>query len=103
MAKNRFFNNDDDDLNPKFSKEEDHEDDDDNDEQYFDMDDLDDAALFLDTAQMELVNREQNQKALKLATKMAEKTLFWKFRKLNTKLRIISEYYFYFVNLLDSD
>ena len=90
MSKNRFSNEDDDDMDEEM-------------EQYFDMDDLDDTAAFIDAAQMELVNREQDQNVLKLAVDFVSNSWFWKFRRLDTKLRMMETAYKKFINLLDED
>lgn len=91
MAKNRFSNDDED------------EDMDEDMEQYFDMDDLENASAFIDAAQMELVNREQDQNILKMTIDFLNKSWFWKFRKLDTKLKMIEDTYRRFINLLDKE
>ena len=89
--KNRFSNNDDDHEDEDMDEEMEH---------YFDMDDLEGAA-FVDAAHVELVNREQDQNILKLSIKLLEKSWFWKFRTLDTKLKLIEKTYNNFLVLLD--
>ena len=61
------------------------------------MDDLEGEQLaeerFYQMAQLDLAQFELNQHLLHLALQLAEKSFFWRFYKIQTKLNIISKIY----------
>ena len=68
---------------------------------FFDMDEnnqdefehLNDGSEIIGFAQIDLMAFQLNQKLLKKAVDLAEKSLFWRFRSLETKLKKIETIY----------
>ena len=79
-------------------------DDDDEEDEY--EDDMDDGEFLgyskqevLRAMELELVEREIDLKMLKLAIEMSEKSFWWRFYSLETRLRIIAKSYLIFKSL----
>ena len=90
----RFGYNDDDfpeDVNHFFNISDD--DDDDDFEEDFDEDFDEDDPVMTEMIQIEIASQDLNQKIFSTALQIAEKTWFWNFKSISSKLNLIKKIY----------
>lgn len=81
--------------------DDDSDDDEDMEDEVFDMDEFMDEAALIDATQMALVERDQNARILTEVINYLSKSFFWRFRKNETKLKMINQTYQEFVSLIE--
>jgi ABC-type uncharacterized transport system substrate-binding protein len=89
-------------MERRFRFDDDDSDDEDNMED-FDMDEFLDETVLIDASQMQLVERDQNQRLLQDVINFLQKSFFWRFRKNETKLKMINQTYQEFVSMIDAN
>jgi len=57
--------------------------------------------MAIQEAQLEIANRELNHRTLRAAVRICEKSWFWGFYNVNTRMRMISDVYLKIKNLED--
>jgi hypothetical protein len=81
--------------------DDDSDDDEDEMDEAFDMDEFMDEAAIIDASQLALVERDQNSRILTEVINYLSKSIFWRFRKNDTKLKMINQTYQEFISLID--